>query len=286
MLTGLVNTPLAFVMAPAHAQRLKTEVITLGFRSVNEILPVIQPLVPPPGVVTGLQNQLIVKTTPGNLAEIKTLLKSLDRAPANLLITVRHQLDEEIKRDLTRARARIKTGRVRASVGSKAGGSGLNAQAGGSRASAGINIQSSTRSASSRDKQRIRVLEGRQAFIQTGVSVPYSQGTTVVNGNRVTTVRTTQFRDVGTGLYVRPQLFGDQVRLEISQHRDRLQGGASGGQISVNESNSAVSTVLGEWTELAANVSESSSSRSGLTSSANRQSSSTHRVYVKVERLP
>ena len=278
----------ASIFAPPllWAQSLRTEVINLGFHSVSEIIPVIRPLVPPPGVVTGLQNKLIIKTTPENLSAIGELLKSLDRAPANLLISVRHRLDAEIQRDLASAAGQVRTDRVRVNTGERTNSSGAKVRVSTSKGDVSTTIQSSRKTSRQRDKQRIRVLEGRQAFIQAGSSVPYQEGITVVRGNTVTTVRTTQFRDVGTGFYVRPQLSGDhQVRLEISQHRSQLADTARNPPVRVSESSSSVSTALGRWTELAANARSSNTATSGLTAQRSIQRNSTQRVYVKVERV-
>jgi len=287
LLCGLTLLGCVFTLTstPALAQRMKTAVVSLGFNTAQELIPVIKPLVPSPGVVTGRQNQLIIKTTPANLAEVKAVLKSLDRAPANLLISVRHQLDDEIRRDLAGTAAEVHAGGVRLKVGGQSSGAGLHAHAEGSRSQASAHLRSSHRTSRQRDKQRIRVLEGRQAFIQTGLSVPYEQGTTVIGSSGVTTVRTTQFRDVSTGIYVRPQLSGDRVRLEVSQHRNRLGNANHPHRIQVSESSSAVSTVLGRWTELAANVSSNTSGVSGLAAKQTVQRDRTLRVYVKVERM-
>jgi hypothetical protein len=74
------------------AQELVTEVLPAGFRSAAELTAILKPLIPPPGSVAGFHNQLVIKTTAANLAELRQLLAKLDKAPANLLVSVRRTL--------------------------------------------------------------------------------------------------------------------------------------------------------------------------------------------------
>ena len=116
---------LALLAAPAvPAQNLVTEVIPVGYRSAAELVPILQPLIPPPGGVSGISNQLVIRTTPENLEEIRGVLASIDRAPANLMISVRHTLDEEIRRDLVEAFGAVRDGDVTISTGRSGGGRG------------------------------------------------------------------------------------------------------------------------------------------------------------------
>jgi len=117
----------AGMLAPlARGEEMVTEVITVGFRSADELIAILRPLVPRPGSVSGLSNKLVIRTTPSNLAEIRSILAELDRAPANLLISVRHEIDEEIRRDLLEAFGEVREGDVTVSTGRTAGsGTGL-----------------------------------------------------------------------------------------------------------------------------------------------------------------
>ena len=50
------------------------EIIEMKARSVEEMIPIIRPLVEPDGTVTGMQNQLIIRTSPERLTYNKLLL--------------------------------------------------------------------------------------------------------------------------------------------------------------------------------------------------------------------
>src|SRR3981081_2512234 len=65
------------------------EIIPLRHRTVEQVLPVLQPLVEPGGALTGQSGQLIVRASPANLAEIKRALEAIDRPLRRLQISVR-----------------------------------------------------------------------------------------------------------------------------------------------------------------------------------------------------
>ena len=65
------------------------EVIPLRFRTVEQVVPVLRPMLKGEGsTVSGHQGQLIVRTSPANLEEIKRILASIDTPARRLLITV------------------------------------------------------------------------------------------------------------------------------------------------------------------------------------------------------
>src|SRR5690606_12915480 len=73
----------------AAGAELVLEVVPLRHRTAEQVLPVIRPLVPPPGTASGFQDSLIVRTTPAALAEVRRVLDAIDRPPRRLRVTVR-----------------------------------------------------------------------------------------------------------------------------------------------------------------------------------------------------
>jgi len=67
------------------------EVIELRHTTAERVMPTLRPLLEPGGVMTGQRNQLVVRTSPGNLAELRKVLEALDRAPRRLVILVRFE---------------------------------------------------------------------------------------------------------------------------------------------------------------------------------------------------
>ena len=61
----------------AYAQ-MKLEIIPLKSRTVEEMIPIVRSILGGQGTVTGMSGQLIVRTTPRNLTEVKKVLAALD----------------------------------------------------------------------------------------------------------------------------------------------------------------------------------------------------------------
>ncbi len=274
---------LALGGANALAVEMVTEVLPIGYRSAAELLQVLRPLVPPPGSISGFQDQLIVRTTPANLEELKKVLLELDRAPANLLISVRHTMDEEVRADLIAARARIASGNVRARVGERPspGGASVSVGSGDVRLGAQVSRRISTEQSS--EVQTVRVLEGREAFIRSGESVPVGEGYVTITGRgTVTESSGVRYEDFDSGFVVRPRLNGDRVTLDILRSRRRLNPDQSA---RIDDVSSSVSGVLGRWIALSGEAAENQLSGRGLTSSRTLSTRSESGVFVKVERL-
>ncbi|MBM3346645.1 MAG: hypothetical protein FJY55_09160 [Betaproteobacteria bacterium] len=73
---------LLLALAPfALPARADIEVITLRYRSAEQITPILQPLVEPGGAITGMQNQLVIRSSAGSIADLRRVLATLDSAP-------------------------------------------------------------------------------------------------------------------------------------------------------------------------------------------------------------
>lgn len=273
---------LVFSSALLAADRMVTEVIPIGYRDAREVVEMLKPLVPPPGTVTSLSNQLIVKTTPENLREIKRLLQTIDKAPANLLISVKHVLDEDVRRDLAEAFAEVKSGDSSISAGSASKDRrGLSVSGTDGESSARVRVIGEESATRSEAAQQIRVLEGKTAFIATGESRPFKQRTTVVQDGRVIVQESVDYAEANTGFYVRPRLSEDRVILDINPARNRFDGA----RIESRESQTTVSGRLGRWILISGTSQSGARTSRDIGRSAERSQSSDYTVYVKVTKL-
>ena len=160
------------------------EIIPLRYRTADQVLPALRPLMEPGATLTGQGTRLIVRTSPGNLAELMRALEAIDRPQRRLLISVRFD-------DTLDAAARgVEAG---GRIGSR-----------GSRIDIRANDSQST--GAERVDQRLQVLEGGRAFIATGQSTPILDGTVM--------------RETATGFEAIPRLAGGGVLVEIAQRRD------------------------------------------------------------------
>ena len=71
------------------------EVISLNHRTVEEVIPVLRPFVGSEGVISGMNNQLIVQTTPARLERIKEIIARIDTPLRQLMITVAQNVTRE-----------------------------------------------------------------------------------------------------------------------------------------------------------------------------------------------
>ena len=142
LLGGLIHAP--------HAQQA-LEIIPLRHRTVEQVLPALQPLLEPGATLSGSRGQLFLRASASNADDIKRALAAIDRPAKRLQISVR--FDDALERE------RRDLG-VSGSIGS-----------GGARV--GVSAQDSRRTAAERVDQRLQVLEGSQATIFAGRSTDY-----------------------------------------------------------------------------------------------------------------
>jgi len=84
-----IGLALAFALAVPLACAQALEVISLRYRTADQVLDTLRPLVEPGGVLTGQGNQLIVRASAANIAQIRRALDAIDRPQRRLQVSVR-----------------------------------------------------------------------------------------------------------------------------------------------------------------------------------------------------
>src|SRR3989338_8309862 len=216
----LASLLLLLFSAPVFAE---LEVIALKHRSAEEVLPIIRPLLDKEDVASGMNYQLILRTSPHNLGKIRKLPESIDVAPRSLKITVMQNVDSETVARLTEVSGNVGLSReARVSVPGNGNSSGLNVELGQGRDRLKAHVISTRSIEDDRKTQQLQVLEGSRALVHSGQSVAVPQRQVIQNqwGTRV--IDSTQYQEVGSGFYVLPRVNGERVTLEISaQNEDR-----------------------------------------------------------------
>lgn len=284
-----VLTALVLGIPRALAQTLVLEVFTLKYRTAEQVIPVIQPMLKNGGSVSGLQNQLVVRTTPGNLEEIRRILASVDALPRRLLITVRQDADSDRGQRAAEVSGSVRVdGNARITVPGTAGSRSSHAGAGANDDGLRARVIDTRRTDSERNLQTVQVLEGNTAFIRVGQSVPVPRQQvvqTVIGGQVVTqVVDNVEYRDVGTGFHVRPRLAGDRVTLDISPQHDTLNRQLPGA-VNMQRVATTVSGRLGEWIEIAGLDQDRSRDQAVLLGRASMSGFDNRRVLIMVEEL-
>ena len=215
----------------AYAEEMRTEIITLGYTSTAELIPVLKPLVPPPGSVSGIYTALIVKTTLSNLDDILSVIQNLDRPSRNLMITVRDGISDQSRQGTQQAGVSVQTGTS------------------GSKITPSVNVIGTRSISAGTDTQTIRVLEGKSAFIRFGESIPVAQRSLILHGNRLTIKDNIDYLDISSGFYASPKLNGDRVTVTISPKRSSASA-QGGGVFDVQTATTTESGRLAEWITL------------------------------------
>lgn len=235
---------LLLLAGPALAQG-SLEVIQLRHATVEQVLPALRPLLEPGGVLTGQRNQLIVRTSPRNLEELRRALAVIDRPARRLEILVRfgsagteERSEVNVQADVSRQSSRVVV------------------RAGEARSSTGERVD-----------QRLQVLEGGRAYIAEGTSFPLRHRDGV------------DIRETATGFEVIPRLAGSMVILEVAPQRQSL--GSRPGSVDSTRAATTVRARLGEWVELAGIDTGQESFGPG----ARQQSTGSRRIWVRVDEV-
>jgi hypothetical protein len=272
---------LAVSTSAALAEPTVMEVIPLKYRTVEEIIPVLRPMLPASATLSGMGSKLIVRATPSSMSEVKQILAALDAAPRRLVISVRQDADLDRSRRGGQVSGRAEVGdSVSVQVPGSPTPPGATARVDGVRAK----VYGSETLRTDQVSQQVQVMEGGRALIRVGQSVPESNAQVVdtTSGRRV--LRSTEYRDVDTGFYVVPRLNGDQVTLEISTVADSLQSPRSAA-VNVQRVQTVVTGRLGEWIEFAGIDQQSAQREDSLLARSEDARRDARRVLLRVDEV-
>jgi type II secretory pathway component HofQ len=246
---------LLLIACVSLAQSLES--IALKHRTAQELIPVLEPLLAPGGSLSGHDYTLFVRTTSSNLAELKRVIAELDRAPRQLLVSVRTSADQDSQREGAGVSGEISTRGARARVSGSAAETIRHGE----------------------DVASVAVLEGNAAMIDYGSSVPVVTAVLAGGGRRPWGGGQVEYRDLPNGFLVTPRVSGERVVLDVQQRSDALRGRS----IETQRVQSQVSGRLGEWIELGG-VSSNETTREHRPGTRRYSTRSDDRkVWVKVE---
>lgn len=229
--------------AQAAAADYPLTVIELRAQLPEAVIPVLEPLAGPDGVVVGSRGALFVRAAPERVADIRRALETLDRPSRNLVV--------EVRQGVTRQRGQLAVG-VAVDEGFEIGdghGRVRIGPPGGTRA-----IAQAERGRGTLDlTQQVRVLEGQPARIRVGSERPIGHRETRSGPGGWITREHIGYADATSGFWVIPRVQGDRVILDIDT-RAALPG--RGGSVEAAGARSRIEGPLGAWLPLAATTSE------------------------------
>ena len=273
---------LLLLFATATRADYPIEVIELRHNLLQDVLPVIRPLMGEGETLTGMHNQLIIKAPPARVRQIRELLTQIDRPPRRLIVTVSKQgnLDRYSRGHSTAADINAGDGNVTVNPrGRQRETASAGIESGDSRARIGVH-ESASRGGRTVG-QHVQVMEGRRAWINAGVQVPVRSRQGYFAGGVPYERRSITYHDVRSGFYVIPRISGEIVTLEILQHDDRP--GERPRTFRTQSTNTMVSGRLGEWINLGGISNAATDSRRDIGQSAGSGMSGGQEIWVRVE---
>lgn len=250
-------------------------IIDLQHRSAAEVLPVLRPLVGADVALSGTDYKLIVRGNPADVARIREALAVIDRAPKQLLVSVRYTGSPNSNT------SEFSAGALRNRSNTANGESANERQI---IAHGGV----TTSTASDSNVSSVRVLEGNGAHIATGQSVPVITAYRVSSGNRPGAGIAADYRELTTGFDVLPRVNGARIMLDISTQQQSTTD-LSSSSAAVHYTTTTIAGRLGEWIELGGVA--SSFTEQGVNVNANggtrrtTTQSDQRTVMVKVEQV-
>lgn len=282
-LTGCSALCIAFISTTMAAGIM--EVFPLKYRSAEEVIPAIQPFLDREGAISSMQGKLIIRTSPGNMQEIRRMLDTIDTAPRRLMITVRQDVDRATERRLRELSGQAGSEDAQVVISSNAGSnSGVIMQ--GQQGDTHLRAQVINSRSLENDKntQRLQVLEGNRAFIRVGQSLPVPARGVIYSPQGIRVIENTQFRDATVGFTVLPRLNGDRVTIEVSPQRDspNMQMPDT---INIQQIVTSVSGKLGEWIDIGGTGQSGHNQTSTLNSRSTMNTGDQRTVLIRVEEL-
>ncbi|HSD38368.1 MAG TPA: secretin N-terminal domain-containing protein [Rhodocyclaceae bacterium] len=241
------------------------EIIPLQHRLPEQVLPTLQQLIEHGGSISGAAGKLFVRTSPENLAQIRRALAALDTPQRRLMISVRQ--GGSVSAEGTNVG--ITSGRV--IVGPN-----------GVRASGDVQANAGTTMGSSNAMQQVQTVEGGDASIFLGRSMPIPMRQVVRQPGGAYLSETTQYVDVGTGFVAHPELLGERVVLTISPQNQRV---GRYGVIEGSSLNTQIEGRLGEWLPLGGSNIERSNEQRGVAEYRSGRTTNNADVWIRVEVL-
>ena len=249
------------------------KIISLQHRLVNDLLPMITPMVGPDGSAHGMNNELIVLANPQRMAEIEAVIAKLDIARINRKITVKSNNVTDTQQQRVKATGAVKVGKVTVANNRR------------SPPNTGrVEVENNEGKSTQNTQQFITVLDGENAFIKVGQVIPFTQEWVTITRRYVQIERITDWREVTIGFAVRPRAIGNAenglIELDIEPRIMRHNGQ---GIITLNTLQTTVRARLGDWVDLGQSMQNNDDvSRKilGYSQSASQQS---NQLLVKIE---
>ncbi len=258
------------------------EIIELNNRPAEEIIPLLQPLLNANESLSGSGFQLILKADAARQSQIRALVGELDRAAAQLMVSVFQGSERDLQALRAEAGIRYRDNNADVQIGSDTTpGQGAKITTRGHVQVTG-KVTGTQARLQDNPVHRLRITEGTAGYIETGKSVPYFSGQVYQRNGQNIVESGIDYKDVTSGFYVRPRLSGNRVTLDISPHRDSLD---PSGAVNTRNATTTVSGTLGQWIPLGGTTGQIRRSTAQPGKHYSTQDRHSKSIWIKAEKV-
>ena len=222
---------LALATAGLHAQEI--EVLRLRFRSADQLLPLVQPLMAPGSALAGRGNELFLRAPSASANEIKRLIAALDHAPRALVVTISDSPGVETIHPADAAGGVTIASRDAAASRS----TDANARAGNERT---VSARASAQTLRVKEGERVRVA------LPAAIAFTFRRWTAQDSGSRIASDHAVSYEAIAD-FFLHVEVAGEVALLDVTPV-DAAMAGAAADQSSLA---AQVQARLGDWVELA-----------------------------------
>lgn len=274
------------LLLAASSAIAEIKVIELQQRNADEMIEILAPFLSPDGALSGSAHQLIIRSDAQNIEQLEQIIQRLDKAPAQLLISVRQGGDLQQNRRGGSLSGGYQDEHTRIEAGDAGKErSALTLESGDAHYRVQGRLYRSDRANRDAVSQQLRTVEGQWAYIQAGQSVPFVNQTITQGPQGPIAQQGVEYKDVSSGFEVRARTNGENVIIEIRPYKASLSR-RGGGAIDTQQVSTTVNGTLGQWIEIAGVAETEQTGSRGTVYSTRRKRQATQRVYLKVERVP
>ena len=272
---------LASLLLVSTVRADSVSVVQLQHRPAAEVVPVIAPMLGPNDAISGEGFRIFVRASAEGQQRVRSLVERLD-TPARVLQVSVFQGSEQVLRELAlRANVQVQRGDTTIDVGSgneaDGGGRIIYSTSGGS---ASVDAVATQRNLRDHPIHRVRVTEGKEAYIETGERIPYFVGA-AMRGRRAL-AGGVQYENVVTGFYALPRIRGDNVVLEVSPFKSS-RSDTGRGNVETQSATTTVTGRAGEWLFIGGVSEQTERTESAVASTYATQGSRNTGIWIKAE---
>lgn len=251
----------------------------------EKLLPVVKAELGPQDTLQVFRNKLVIRAERDTHARIADVLEAVDRAPRNVLISLRQGSGQSSHLTNQGSQVTWSSDQAPQRIDSQGNSSGTVRIYQGSSTSTEIHSRTvaettiSTRNDTA--VQQVRVLEGEEARISLGEETPRTEASHGINGVATTTV----YKATGRYLFVTPQVTRKGIRLSVSSRSSRKTESGTD-QIDTEGLETVVLAEEGFWTPIGGSGLDTSSNDGSITWSTRGLKERSTQYEIKADLLP